>query len=299
MIEHLQALAAPGDIAQRIGVQAGSHDLLAATRLGQPLGDGRHDHAVPKVIVVARVRPHSVGSDHIDVVVVSAGASGQMPDVKAAQQGRRPEDDLGPLDGQQARKLGEIAVVADDHAYAAQRGLEHIGPPAGGHPAAAIGALQGEGMRLVIEAHDLTIRPDEDRGVIDHAPLRAAPVGGPDDMDAQRPRRRLDVGRGVARHIAHHLPQFARLQAGDKAGRHRFGKDDQVRLILADRLFQPGHALFHIGPHVVGRDRDLHTGRYKLLHLPTLPSAPEEPSAARRPRPAAANPPGRRLPPGP
>src|SRR5512139_583500 len=98
MVKTLQGFSAKSRVAKRIGIKSGGNDLFATSGLSQPPGNRVNDHAVAEIVAAAGIRPYRIGGDHVNVVIVGPGRIGEMPDVKAAQQGRWPDDNLGALD---------------------------------------------------------------------------------------------------------------------------------------------------------------------------------------------------------
>ena len=72
VVEHHRAFRAVGDVLDWVGVKLGEDDLLRAAALGQGVCDRIDDHAVPKVVVAARVRAHCVAPQDVHVIVVGA-----------------------------------------------------------------------------------------------------------------------------------------------------------------------------------------------------------------------------------
>ena len=220
-----------------------------------------------EVIVAGRIRPDGVASYHVDVIVVGPGAVGHLPYFKAAQQGRRPHDDLGPFDGQHPRQLREITVIADDHADGAQLGLEHGRFSPWGAPAAAREPLGGEEVGLTIDADDLALRVDKGRRVVNHAPLRTPLVSGQYRVNPQAASGADDGFCDPAGDGVYQVPQFLGPHPRRKAGGDRLGEENEVGLILLDCPFQPGFDFFQVFGYSVGGSGDLGTSGNETFHL--------------------------------
>lgn len=229
------------------GVETGRDPALVGGRLGDDVADRGHDVAVAEVQDPGGVGADRVGPDDVDVVVVGAGPGGELPDVGGAQQRRRTAENLGTLHGLDATELGVVAVEADDHPDATERGVAHRDGVARRHPAAATDALGVEGVGLAVDAEHLARRGDEHRGVVDDVGRRAALVGPRDEVDAELcgdVAQRLDDGAGQ---LGDELPQPLDGDAGGEPGRRRLGQDDELGARGLDAPSGERHELVEVG----------------------------------------------------
>src|SRR4051812_2689968 len=282
------AHAGPGrQRAQRLlGVEARAHPAFVRGRPGGDVRDRRDDVRVAEVQHPGRVDAGGVGADDVDVVVVRPGPGGQLPEVGAAQQGRRAAENLRTPHRLDAGELGVVAVEADDHADAAQLRVDHRHLVAGGHPPAPRAALAAERVRLAVDPQQRAVGADEGTGVVDHAALGAPLVAAHADVDAEVGCRCLDRLDHATGQLGDQVPQLLRGAARSEAGGCRLGQDDQLGAGGLDAAGQPVDAPGDVGLDGVGAERpgdrgDLDGGGGEGPHGQRLPATTPTATPAR------------------
>ena len=108
---------------QRIGIQLGPGKLLTAAALRHTNTRGSHDHRIAKAVSTARIQAHTIRGDPINVVIISSCPVRKLPMIRSPHQHRGTNDNLRPHQSRYARKLGEISIITDNHAYFTNRSV--------------------------------------------------------------------------------------------------------------------------------------------------------------------------------
>ncbi|MBT9174325.1 MAG: hypothetical protein DDT21_02739 [Syntrophomonadaceae bacterium] len=211
------------------------------------------------------VGAHRVYRHHVNMVVKGTGGAGQIPDIKTPEQSRWPQDYLGALQGQFTGKLGEVAVVTDNHTYFTKLGIERLHFGTRCHPTAAVDIFCYKGVGLAVGAHHRPRIVDEGGGIVNCA-VFASFIEGVTDMDP------LFAG-GPADFVGHparnRVQQFIELVKGkvvNETGGDRFREHHQVGSVLLRRPVNPFLGLLQVVFHVIGPKAHLRTGHHKLFH---------------------------------